>query len=135
MITIADGERNVLIVVCAISAGTHAALTPEHFADGRGAGLGFLSATVLLAALAVALTRRPSPTALRGSAVVLVGLLVSYVLATTTGLHSSIQTSSRSTASPSPPRPSRSSAYSQRCTSSCAAARPSLRPTSYRREH
>ena len=86
MITIADGERNVLIVVCAISAGTHAALTPEHFADGRGAGLGFLSATVLLAALAVALTRRPSPTALRGSAVVLVGLLVSYVLATTTGL-------------------------------------------------
>ena len=86
MITIADGERNVLIVVCAISAGTHAALTPEHFADGRGAGLGFLSATVLLAALAVALTRRPSPTALGGSAVVLVGLLVSYVLATTTGL-------------------------------------------------
>ena len=86
MITLADGERNVLIVVCAISAGIHAALTPEHFAEGRGAGLGFLSATVLLAALALALTRRPSLTALGSSAVVLIGLLVSYVLATTTGL-------------------------------------------------
>ena len=86
MITVADAEHDILIVVCAISAGIHAALTPEHFAEGKGAGLGFLSATVLLAALAVALTRRPSRATLSASAAVLIGLLASYVLATTTGL-------------------------------------------------
>lgn len=86
MITTGYGERNVLIVVCAIGAGIHAALTPEHFAEGTGAGLGFLAATVLLAATAVALTRRASPMALGASAVVLIGLVASYLLATTTGL-------------------------------------------------
>jgi hypothetical protein len=86
MITLANIERDVLIVACAISAGIHAALTPEHVAEGRGAGLGFLGAAVLLAALVVSLTRRPSAVALTGTAVVLAGLLASYALATTTGL-------------------------------------------------
>ncbi|MGH3138010.1 MAG: hypothetical protein ACRDPV_16115 [Gaiellaceae bacterium] len=86
MITWAELERDVLIVVCAISAGIHAALTPEHFAEGRGAGLGFLVAAVVLAGLAVTLTWRPSAVILAGTAVVLIGLLASYALATTTGL-------------------------------------------------
>ena len=42
-----DVERDALIVVCAISAGIHAALTPAHLADETGAGVGFVVATVL----------------------------------------------------------------------------------------
>jgi len=68
-------ERDVLIVTCAISAGIHAALTPEHLTEGTGAGAGFLAAAVLLGGLAVALTRRPSAVVLAGTAVVLSGLL------------------------------------------------------------
>ena len=87
MIGLADVERDVLIVSCAISAGIHAALTSEHFAEGRGAGLGFLGATVLLAGTrrADAPHGRPSAGARRYRRL-LFGLLASYALATTTGL-------------------------------------------------
>ena len=34
-------ERDTVIVACAVSAGIHAALTPEHFDEGFGAGAGF----------------------------------------------------------------------------------------------
>jgi hypothetical protein len=79
-------ERDTVIVACAASAGIHAALTPEHFAEGVGAGVGFLAATVLLGGLAVALTRQPAGLAATGAAcAVLAGLLASYVVATTTG--------------------------------------------------
>ena len=80
-------KRDLVIVACAISAGIHGALVPAHFAETTGAGLGFVAATVLLAALAVAVTLRPAstlPTA--GAAAVLAGLVVSYALAVTTGL-------------------------------------------------
>ena len=53
-------ERDVVILACAVSAGIHGALVPEHFDEGTGAGVGFVVSTVLLAALAVALTRRPN---------------------------------------------------------------------------
>ena len=87
MIRLDELERDAVIVVCAISAGIHGALTPEHFSEGTGAGLGFLVATVLLAALATVLTvRPPSATALATSGVVLTGLIASYALAITTGL-------------------------------------------------
>jgi hypothetical protein len=80
-------RRDIVILACAISAGIHGALVPDHFDEGTGAGLGFAAATVLLAAVAVALTLRPaSALALAGAAAVFAGLLVSYVLATTTGL-------------------------------------------------
>ena len=80
-------QRSAVIVVCAISAGIHGALVPEHFEEGAGAGLGFAAATVILAVLVVALTARPASTlALGGAAVVLGGLLASYALAITTGL-------------------------------------------------
>jgi len=80
-------ERDVLIVTCAISAGIHAALAPDHFAEGTGPGLGFAVAAFLLAGLVVALTHRPtSRAAVAGVGAVLVGLLASYALATTTGL-------------------------------------------------
>jgi len=49
-------ERDTVIVACAVSAGIHGALVPAHFHESVGAGLGFVAATVLLAALAVGLT-------------------------------------------------------------------------------
>jgi hypothetical protein len=79
-------ERDLVIVACAISAGVHAALTPEHWTEGAAAGAGFAVATVLLAVLALALTRSPSSAALAGAAVLFAGLLVSYGLAVTSGL-------------------------------------------------
>jgi hypothetical protein len=80
-------RRDLVILACAISAGIHGALAPDHFADGLGPGLGFVAATVLLAACATALTVRPaSELAVTGAAFVLAGLLASYLLATTIGL-------------------------------------------------
>jgi hypothetical protein len=80
-------RRDIVILACAISAGIHGALVPDHFAEGTGAGLGFAAATVLLATLVVALTlRSASALALAGAAAVLAGLLASYLFAVTTGL-------------------------------------------------
>ena len=79
--------RDLVIVACAISAGIHAALAPEHFREGTGAGVGFLAAALILAAVAVGLTRRPGSGMLVGvAAASLAGLLGSYALAATTGL-------------------------------------------------
>jgi hypothetical protein len=80
-------KRDVLIVTCAVSAGIHAALIPEHLEESTAAGGGFIAATVLLGALAVALTRRPdSVSVVLAAAVTLAGLIVSYALATTSGM-------------------------------------------------
>ena len=85
--SLGDVERDIVIVACAISAGIHAALTPDHFAEGLGAGVGFAAGSALLGVAVVALTRRPDDdVALAGAAAVLAGLIVSYVLAITTGL-------------------------------------------------
>jgi hypothetical protein len=79
--------RDIVILACAVSAGIHAALVPAHFDEGTGVGLGFVAATVLLAGLVVALTLRvASIVALEAAALVLFGLLASYLLAATTGL-------------------------------------------------
>ena len=87
VITRAAIERDVVIIACAISAGIHAALTPDHLDGGRRRRRGFAVATVLLAALAVALTRAVSTAALAGAAALLRGLCSSsYALAVTTGL-------------------------------------------------
>ena len=78
---------DALVVACAVSAGIHAALTPEHLREESAAGIGFLVSTVLLAALAVALILRPaSRAAAAAAAAVLVGLLVAYAFAVTTGV-------------------------------------------------
>lgn len=79
--------RDVLIVACAISAGIHAALTPEHAREHAGAGIGFLGSAVVLAGLCVALTTRPqSATPVAVAAFALSGLIVAYALALTTGV-------------------------------------------------
>ena len=82
----AELRTDAVIVACAISAGIHAALAPEHFRETTGAGLGFVASAVLLAALAVVLTRRPSEAVFAATALVFAGLIGSYVLAVTTGI-------------------------------------------------
>jgi hypothetical protein len=80
-------SRDLVILASAISAGIHAALAPAHFAEGAGAGVGFVAATVVLAASAVAVTLCPARSiAVAGAAAVFAVLLVSYAAATTTGL-------------------------------------------------
>jgi hypothetical protein len=77
---------DIVILSCAISAGIHGALVRDHFEEGTGAGLGFVVATVLLAVLALVLTREPSQLALLGTAAVFAGLIASYALVATTGV-------------------------------------------------
>jgi hypothetical protein len=85
-VTLAELRVDIIILTCAVSAGIHGALVPDHFGEGTGAGVGFVVATVLLALLAVILTRRPSQLALVATIVVFAGLIVSYALVLTTGL-------------------------------------------------
>ena len=70
--------RNVVVLACAVSAGVHVALVPEHSA--------FLPAAAILAGLAVGIARSPRPELLDGAAGVLAGLIGAYVLAVTTGI-------------------------------------------------
>ncbi len=77
---------DLVILSCAVSAGIHAALVPQHFDEGIGPGTGFVLSAVVLAALAIGLTRRPTPLALAASAAVFAGLLAAYALVVTTGL-------------------------------------------------
>ena len=80
-------RRDVVILACAISAGIHGALVPEHLDESAAAGRAFASSTVILAVLVLALTRRPAARApLLLAAATLAGLLVAYALAITTGL-------------------------------------------------
>jgi len=82
----AELRTDGVIVACAVSAGIHAALAPEHFRETTGAGIGFVAATVVLGVLAVVLTLRPSEPAFAAAALVFAGLIGSYVLAVTTGI-------------------------------------------------
>jgi hypothetical protein len=80
-------KRDLLIVTCAVSAGVHAALVPEHLSESAAAGGGFIAATVLLSGLIVALTTRPNDQGVVVlAALTLAGLLVSYALAVTSGV-------------------------------------------------
>jgi hypothetical protein len=83
----ASARRDLLIVSCAVSAGIHAALVPEHLRESAATGGGFIASAALLLALAVALTLRPRSRAVAGAAgLTLTGLIVAYALATTSGV-------------------------------------------------
>jgi hypothetical protein len=86
MIAVASIERDAVVIACAISAGIHAALAPSHFAEGAGAGGGFLASAVLLAVLVAVLRRRETGTVLLATIAVLTGLIGSYALAVTSGV-------------------------------------------------
>jgi hypothetical protein len=81
----AELRTNLAVLTCAISAGIHGALVRDHFEEGTGAGLGFVAATILLAVLAVVLTRKASQAALLATAAVFAGLIASYALVIATG--------------------------------------------------
>ena len=81
----AELRTDLVILTCAISAGIHAALVRDHFEEGTGAGLGFVAATILLAVLAVVLTRKPTHAAFLAAAAAFAGLIASYALVLTTG--------------------------------------------------
>jgi hypothetical protein len=85
-VSLAELRTDAVILACAISAGIHAALTPDHFGEGAPAGLGFAVSTVVLAALAAAITRAPTQGALCATALVFAALIVAYALAVTTGV-------------------------------------------------
>ena len=85
--TAAAFRADALILACAISAGIHAALAPEHFAEeGVPAGVGFVASAVLLAVLAVVLTVRPSDLARAAAGLTFIGLIAAYALVVTTGV-------------------------------------------------
>jgi drug/metabolite transporter (DMT)-like permease len=84
-VTFAELKLDVVVLACAVSAGIHGALVREHFEEGTAAGLGFAVATVLLAVLAVALTRHPSPAVLLATAALLAGLIAAYAVVVATG--------------------------------------------------
>jgi hypothetical protein len=84
-VTLARLRADAVILSCAISAGIHAALVPDHFHEGTGAGIGFSVAAVVLGVLAVVLTRAPSELAFGATATVFAGLIASYALAATAG--------------------------------------------------
>jgi hypothetical protein len=77
---------DVVILACAASAGVHGALAPEHFQEGVAPGTGFVVSTVLLAALAVALTRNPTQRTLLAAVALFSGLIAAYALVVATGI-------------------------------------------------
>jgi hypothetical protein len=85
-VSAAELRTDAVVLACAVSAGIHAALAPEHFRETMAAGVGFAASAVLLGALAVVLTRRPSEAAFAATVLVFAGLIGSYVIAVTTGI-------------------------------------------------
>jgi hypothetical protein len=85
-VTVSELRVDAVILACAVSAGIHGALIRDHFEEGTGAGVGFVVATVLLAALAVALTYRPTQLVLLATAVTFAGLIAAYALVLWTGV-------------------------------------------------
>lgn len=80
-------RRDVLIVICAVSAGVHAALAPEHLRESVVMGGGFIAATVVLLGLIVVLTARPdSDAALVATVLTFAGLLAGYALVAAHGI-------------------------------------------------
>jgi hypothetical protein len=79
--------RDGLIVCCAISAGVHAALVPEHLRESVVTGAGFVGATLALVVAIAGLTARPESRAVTSFVcLVLLGLLLSYAAAATSGI-------------------------------------------------
>jgi hypothetical protein len=79
--------RQLLILVCAASAGVHAALAPEHWRESVASGAAFAVAAIALAACGVMLDRRPgSRLAVRAAAALLAGLIGAYLVTRLTAL-------------------------------------------------
>jgi hypothetical protein len=76
-----------MVGACAISAGAHAGLVPEHLREAPQLGVAFVVAAGLLVAAAIALAIRPgSVRAARRAALLLAGLIGVYAASRTTGI-------------------------------------------------
>ena len=130
--TFAELRIDIVILACAVSAGIHGALVEDHFREGTGAGIGFVVATVLLAAVALTLTRTPSQFEFVAAAAILIGLIASYGLAITTGvpvLHPDVEARRRSRTLHQGGRGNR------RCRSGEPRTTPVIHPSHNRKEH
>jgi hypothetical protein len=77
----------VVVLVCAASAGAHAALVPRHLGHEPRLGIAFVAATAALVALAAGLTWRPNDATVgQATTLLLTGLLGAYALNVTTGV-------------------------------------------------
>lgn len=76
--------RGAVAVVCAVSAGVHAALVPPHLQESRLLGAGFAMSALALGVCALVVRRRGGP--VRTVAAVLLTVAAAYVLSRTTGL-------------------------------------------------
>jgi hypothetical protein len=77
----------IVVAACAVSAGAHAGLVPEHLREAPQVGVAFVAAVGLLLAAGIALAIRPdSRPAARGAALLLAGLIGSYAASRTTGI-------------------------------------------------
>lgn len=83
-----DALRGTVVLVCAASAGVHAALVPEHLAEGGPLLGGAFAASALALAVVAVLARRPGRErrVVSVAVVVLVANALAYLLSRTTGL-------------------------------------------------
>jgi len=85
------GIRHAIVVVCAASAGVHAALVPDHLREGGPRLGGAFVLSAVLAALAAVALRRPQQAAVAkatylATGLMLLGTAAAYVLSRTSGL-------------------------------------------------
>jgi drug/metabolite transporter (DMT)-like permease len=79
--------RDLVVISCAVSAGIHAGLVPDHHSESPALGAAFGVSAVLLASIAIVLTRRSESTvALAAAVALLLGLIAGYALAIAVGL-------------------------------------------------
>lgn len=79
-------ESDVCAVVCAASAGVHAALIVPHAHESTRLAVAFSLATIALVLVSVALALGPTPAVMGGAAVLLLAVAVAYLLSRTTGI-------------------------------------------------
>jgi len=76
-----------IVLACAISAGVHLGLVPEHLHEAPALGVSFIVSVFLLALATVAVALRPNDLrAVRLTGLLLAGLLVAFAASRTTGL-------------------------------------------------
>jgi hypothetical protein len=81
------GAAHGAVVACAVSAGVHAGLVPEHLQTEPREGVAFIVAAVLLFTVAGGLTAQPDNPYLAGIAALLfAGLICAYVATRTHGI-------------------------------------------------